>query len=220
MVSTTPSCNEVDETLDTIYIATKNLNKVEEFSTLLVDLHLQVKALPEDLPDCPEFGQTFESNAMEKAAFYGGFCDSWVLADDSGVCVDALGGKPGVHSARYSGSHGNTEANNAKLLHELEGVPTEERGAAFVSVLALYHRKRGIGLIARGDVLGRIAEVPSGRGGFGYDPLFYLPELGCTYADLPMEQKNRFSHRAKAVQVLIHLWRGTCDATLFGERQS
>ncbi len=195
----------------TIYLATKNAHKVEEFEALLQPLSVSVLPLPDSVPDCPETGTTFESNAMQKASFYAACCDSWVLADDSGLCVDWLHGAPGIHSARYAGVHGDSAANNEKLLRALDGVPESERNAQFVCVLALYHRRYGIGYVARGEVHGRIALQPSGQSGFGYDPLFYVPELGSTFADLPADVKNVVSHRAKAVQVLTRLWRGAKD---------
>jgi XTP/dITP diphosphohydrolase len=197
--------------VDTIYIATKNAHKVEEFAALLQSLPVSVLPLPDGVPDCPETGTTFESNAMQKASFYAAYCDSWVLADDSGLCVNWLRGAPGIHSARYAGVHGDSAANNEKLLRALDGVPESERNAQFVCVLALYHHGRGTGYVVRGEVRGRIASRPSGHSGFGYDPLFYVPELGCTYADLPIEVKNAVSHRARAVQALIRLWRGAED---------
>jgi XTP/dITP diphosphohydrolase len=202
-----------------LYIATKNAHKVEEFKQLLQGLDVEVRPLPEALPDCPEHSVSFEANAVEKAAFYADYCDGWVLADDSGLSVDALGGAPGVLSARYAGVHGDSAANNAKLLRELDGVPMSERTASFVCVLALYNKRTGTGLMARGEVRGLIAERPSGNAGFGYDPLFYVPEFGRTFAELSADEKNKASHRAKAVQLLIRLWRGTFDATLPSERQ-
>jgi XTP/dITP diphosphohydrolase len=205
--------------VNVLYIATKNAHKVDEFRRMLKELAMDVRPLPEAVPDCPEQSISFEANAVEKAAFYADHCDGWVLADDSGLCVDALGGAPGVLSARYAGVHGDSAANNAKLLRELDGLPMSEREASFVSVLALYNKRIGTGLVVRGEVRGLIAEQPRGQGGFGYDPLFYVPELGRTYAELSAEEKNRVSHRAKAVQLLIRLWRGTCDATLPCERQ-
>lgn len=131
----------------------------------------------------------------------------WALADDSGLAVDALGGEPGVLSARYAGDEcpvgadreAVDQANNAKLLRRLQGVPNEKRTARFICHLALADEK-GILLEASGAVEGRIAHAPAGENGFGYDPLFFVPELGCTTAELSSKEKNRISHRGKAVR--------------------
>ncbi|GMA52326.1 hypothetical protein GCM10025857_36830 [Alicyclobacillus contaminans] len=204
--------------LETLYIASKNLHKVEEFAKLLRPLPVRVLPLPHHLPDSPEGGSTFEANAAEKASFYAPFCDGWVLADDSGLCVDALDGAPGVRSARYAGVHGDDAANNAKLLAEMAGIPDPDRTARFVCVLALYHWRRQIGWLVRGEAVGRILDKSAGVGGFGYDPLFYVPEMGRTFAELSAEEKLRVSHRGRAVDKLIEVWRGADDTAVHRER--
>jgi XTP/dITP diphosphohydrolase len=135
-----------------------------------------------------------------------------VIADDSGLVVEALGGRPGVRSARYAGPEATDEENNRKLLEEMRGVPEEKRGARFVCVLALARGERVVGIFSD-SVEGRIAEAPRGSGGFGYDPLFFLPERGCTTAELTPEEKNRVSHRGKAFVKLLRFVREANLAT-------
>ncbi|WP_029420072.1 RdgB/HAM1 family non-canonical purine NTP pyrophosphatase [Alicyclobacillus macrosporangiidus] len=194
--------------LDVIYIATRNPHKVEEFRQLLAPVAQDVRPLPEEAGACPENGVSFEANAVEKAVFYARYCPGWVLADDSGICVDALGGAPGVMSARYAGVHGDSAANNQKLLSALAEVPAAERTAEFVCAIAVWNHRLGRGWVVRGTVRGQVATALSGSGGFGYDPLFYVPELGKTLAELTAEEKNRWSHRARAVDALIAAWKG------------
>ncbi|SFU82180.1 RdgB/HAM1 family non-canonical purine NTP pyrophosphatase [Alicyclobacillus macrosporangiidus] len=194
--------------LDVIYVATRNRHKVEEFRELLAPVTANVRPLPDEAGTCPENGASFEANAVEKAVFYARYCPGWVLADDSGICVDALGGAPGVMSARYAGVHGDSAANNRKLLSALAEVPAEERKAEFVCAIAVWNHALGRGLVVRGTLRGQVATELSGSGGFGYDPLFYVPELGKTLAELTAEEKNRWSHRARAVDALIAAWKG------------
>ena len=165
-----------------------------------------------DIPAPAETGATFAANARAKALYYARACVQWCLADDSGLEVDALDGRPGVHSARYAtdrvgaGADRQTldRANNIRLLADLDGIEDERRTARFVCHLALADPRRLL-LEASGTIEGRIAREPSGDNGFGYDPLFYLPELGCTAAELSARQKNRISHRGKAVRRLVEL---------------
>ncbi|MCL6592875.1 MAG: RdgB/HAM1 family non-canonical purine NTP pyrophosphatase [Alicyclobacillus sp.] len=192
--------------MDPIFIASHNLHKVEEFRQLLAPLQAEVRPLPAGLPTCPEDGHSFEANALEKAVFYSRWCDGWVLADDSGLCVDALQGAPGVNSARYSGVHGDDAANNQKLLQALAGTPDEQRTAVFVCALAVWSRQTQAGWVVRGAVRGRIAHAPRGSYGFGYDPLFILSATGCTMAELSAEEKQQVSHRAEAVRRLLQQW--------------
>ncbi len=194
--------------MQTITIASRNSHKVDEFRLLLQPLAVTVRGLAEDLPESPEEGTTFAANAMQKATFYGPYADGWVLADDSGLCVDALGGQPGVLSARYAGMHRDDAANNAKLLAALEGVPSEERTAHFICCLALWHEQRQLGLVVTGRVDGKIGFESAGDFGFGYDPLFVMDDLGCTMAQLRPEEKSRRSHRALAVAQLVQMWTG------------
>jgi XTP/dITP diphosphohydrolase len=158
----------------------------------------------EDYPNLPvieEGGDSFLGNAVIKAKAIAELTGETALADDSGLEVAALDGAPGVYSARYAGEGADDEKNIRKLLHDLEGVPPEERKAAFRCVLVLY-RPDGRYRAFDGMWEGRIAERPVGKGGFGYDPVFYLPERGVTVAELPIGIKNRISHRAKAAEKL------------------
>jgi len=165
-----------------------------------------------DVPAPAETGATFAANARAKALYYARACGQWCLADDSGLEVDALDGRPGAYSARYAEDrvdagadrHTLDRANNIRLLADLDGVEDARRTARFVCHLALADPQRLL-LEASGTLDGRIAREPSGENGFGYDPLFYLPELGCTTAELSASRKNRISHRGKAVRRLAEL---------------
>lgn len=194
-----------------LYIASHNLHKVEEFRDLLRSLPVRVLSLPDGAGESPEAATTFEANAMEKAVYYGDKCNGMVLADDSGLCVDALGGQPGVRSARYAGTHGDDAANNAKLLAEMTQVQNANRGAQFVCALALWNPDKGKGIVVRGTVSGEIAHEPQGSHGFGYDPLFYIPSLKKTYAELELREKSKLSHRSRAVEALIACLGGQAD---------
>ena len=154
-----------------------------------------------DLPEIVEDGETFFENALKKARVVSEFTGEVVLADDSGLEVDFLGGKPGVFSSRYSGPDATDERNNEELLRELEGVPMDERGASFVCALVLY-RPDGTFSSFEGKWQGKIGYEPIGTEGFGYDPVFIVPEIGVTVAELSPEVKNRISHRAKAFNKL------------------
>ncbi len=183
-----------------LLIATNNAGKVREIKAILGGFYDELVSLKDiglDL-NVTEDGDTFEANAVKKAreaAIVAG-CDA--LADDSGLCVEALDGAPGVYSARYAGEGAGDAANNQKLLAALEGVT--DRRAKFVSVVALVSEDTVT--TACGEVGGEIAHAPSGNGGFGYDPLFYVPGLGQTFAEIPAEVKNTLSHRARALAAL------------------
>lgn len=153
-----------------------------------------------DYPDVPEIvedGDTFFENALKKARVVSEYTGEVVLADDSGLEVDFLGGKPGVCSSRYSGPDATDESNVEKLLREMKGVPMDKRGASFVCALVLY-RPDGTFDSFEGRWQGKIGHEPVGNEGFGYDPVFIVPELGLTVAELPLETKNGMSHRSKA----------------------
>ena len=154
------------------------------------------------LVEAVEDGATFEENAKKKAMHYHGLTGVTTLADDSGLEVDALGGAPGIHSARFSGKHGDDAANNARLVELLTGVPLERRTARFRCVMALAHEGL-IAATAQGSVEGLIVDEPAGEQGFGYDPYFFLPELSRTKAQLPLEIKNRVSHRGQALRAIL-----------------
>jgi XTP/dITP diphosphohydrolase len=194
--------------VERLYIATKNEHKVAEFQQLLPAHFPRLSKLPDGILQSPETGDTFHTNALQKAIFYAQYCDGWVLADDSGLCVDALEGKPGIYSARYAGEGASAEDNNHKLLDELRHVPQGQRGAQFVCAVALWNAQRGVGYVAEGKVSGEILTEARGRNGFGYDPLFFIPSLGRTMAELEGVEKNRISHRGKAVTALIELLNG------------
>jgi XTP/dITP diphosphohydrolase len=159
--------------------------------------------------DAEETGLTFVENALIKARHAARATGMPALADDSGICVDALGGAPGLYAARYAGKHGDSAANNAKLLHELAGVPTDQRSAYFIAVLVvLRHADDPAPLIAEGRWHGRILHAPRGKNGFGYDPVFFDPVLGTGAAELDDTAKNRISHRGQALARLREILRG------------
>jgi XTP/dITP diphosphohydrolase len=197
--------------LKKIVLASRNRGKIEEIQTLLAESGVTLQSLDDypNIPDIREDGNSFLDNALTKAKTIAKLTGETALADDSGLEVTALGGAPGIYSARYAGDSADDNKNILKLLSNLEGVPLEERVAAFRCILVLY-RSDGHYYAFDGKWEGRIAEAPAGQGGFGYDPVFYLPEQGVTAAELPAEIKNRISHRAKAVEKLkIWLQKGT-----------
>jgi XTP/dITP diphosphohydrolase len=182
-----------------LVLATRNRHKVEELVALLGDLGVTIRTLDEfpDAPDVVEDGDTCEANAVKKARAIAEFTGLPAVADDTGLEVDALGGRPGVHAARYAGEDATYEDNCRKLLREMTGVPREQRTARFLTVAAIALPSDGI-RVAHGTLEGVIAEEARGTLGFGYDPVFLIPELGKTLAQLPADQKNTISHRAKA----------------------
>lgn len=190
-----------------VLLATKNTHKVEEFRRLFAPFGIDLTALPAHVPNSPESGTSFAANALQKAEFYSQYGDGWVLADDSGICVDALNGAPGIHSARFAGPDSTDALLRTTLLQRLKGVPTADRQAEMVCVLALWRRGGPAGIVARGVIRGRIHTDERGAAGFGYDPLFYLPDLGYTFAELTPQGKDAISHRAHAVQSLLQVWR-------------
>jgi XTP/dITP diphosphohydrolase len=189
-----------------VYCATSNHGKLREFQLAAPDF--DVRALPNSVPPPDETGDTFEANAIEKAVAYGQQIDGYLFADDSGLEVDALHGAPGVHSARYAGEHATDAANNALLLERLRGV--ENRSARFVCVIALVHDGKLVRAF-RGSIEGRIIDEARGSGGFGYDPLFYCPEFGCTFGEAAIEQKMQVSHRAQALAAMFTYLRNTAS---------
>ena len=186
-----------------LLVATGNKGKLREFAELLkgvVDTILSPADFP-GLPEVEEDGATFEENAIKKARSAALFTGCPVLADDSGLSVDYLNGSPGVYSARYAGEGASDANNNALLLRELAGVPVERRSAAFHCVIALC-QPDGSCRTFDGSLPGVILESPRGEGGFGYDPLFLVPEYNQTFSELPLEIKNGISHRGRAMQLL------------------
>jgi XTP/dITP diphosphohydrolase len=187
----------------TLYLATKNKNKLREIKEIFSDLNIDVRSAYEVVDpsfDVEETGNTFEENAKLKADALSAGLDGYVIADDSGLCVDALNGRPGVHSARFAGKHASDEANNLILMESMEAVKDKDRTARFVCVIAL--SKGGVTeKTFRGECEGRIGRYPVGKNGFGYDPLMLLPD-GRSMAQLSPGEKNRISHRAKAIEAL------------------
>ena len=186
-----------------LLIATGNAGKVREFAALFSSRELKLYSL-EDFPallPAVEDGITFAENALKKAAAASRQTGLPTIADDSGLCVEALDGKPGVLSARYAGEGAADEANNLKLLKELSAVPMGKRQAAFRCAIA-FCTPEGLEATFEGELKGLILEKPSGNGGFGYDPLFMVPEYGKTLAELSLEIKNRISHRGRAAEAL------------------
>lgn len=175
---------------------------------LLSDIGIKIRALDEfpTAPEVVEDGATCEANATKKAVEIARFTGLPTVADDTGLEVDALGGRPGVFAARYAGADATYEDNWGKLLRELEGVPQDNRRARFITVAAIA-LPNGRVETARGVLEGRISEQPVGAKGFGYDPVFWVPELGKTLAELTPEQKNQISHRAKAFRQAKELLR-------------
>lgn len=189
-----------------LLIASNNAHKIAEIKAIVDDFFDEVLSLREAKVeiDVEESGETFADNARIKAETICEMTGCAALADDSGLMVDALGGEPGVYSARYAGVHGNDAANNAKLMKKLAGVPEGERGAQFVSAIAL--ARPGMPLVVtEGICRGHIAREPYGENGFGYDPYFIPEGMTNTFAELPPERKNAVSHRARALDALKKL---------------
>ena len=185
-----------------LVIATRNKGKIEEFKSLFSGFPISMKSLNDfgPIPEPVEDGRTFEDNAYKKAHFTARVLGYPALADDSGLTVAALGGAPGVFSARYAGEGAGDEANIRKLLKAMEGV--RDRKAAFECVISIAV-PRGPALTYEGRCEGEIATDPAGQNGFGYDPVFFYPPLGKTFAELSREEKNLVSHRGKAVAKLL-----------------
>lgn len=188
-----------------IVVATGNQGKLKEISQVLSPLGFVVKGQKEfDIPSPEETGLSFVENAILKARHTARLTGRAALADDSGLEVDALAGQPGIYSARYAGVDGDDAANNEKLLQALADVPEAQRSARFQCVMVyMRHAEDPTPLICQGTWEGRIALAPSGSNGFGYDPLFYVPEQNCAAAELPPEIKNKLSHRGQALKKLV-----------------
>lgn len=188
-----------------LVLASGNAGKLREFNNLLSGLGFTVKPQSEfDVPEAIEDGLTFVENAIIKARNACKHTGLPSLADDSGIEVDALQGAPGIYSARFAGPNVNDEANNQKLLNDLKGIAPDQRTARYQCVLAyMRHEKDPTPIICQASWEGIILEAPQGDGGFGYDPLFWLPEYQIASAQLPKDEKNRVSHRGKAMQLLL-----------------
>ncbi|GGN20022.1 MULTISPECIES: RdgB/HAM1 family non-canonical purine NTP pyrophosphatase [Marinomonas] len=190
---------------NTIVLASNNAGKIKEFNALLSDMGIDVKPQSEfNVEEAEETGLSFIENAILKARHACAQTGLPALADDSGIEVDYLNGAPGIYSARFAGEHGNNDANNALLLEKLAGVPELQRTARFHCVLAyMRHKDDPTPQVFHGVWEGRILTSTEGQEGFGYDPLFYVPECACSAASLPKEIKNQISHRGKALKQLL-----------------
>lgn len=187
-----------------IIIATKNKGKLREFESLLAILNVKVRSLEEfaSIPDIIEDGETFQDNAKKKAEEICKALNLPTIADDSGLVVDFLNGMPGIYSARFAGDDKSDDRNNARLLELMQGIETKKRSAKFVCALALAMPNEPT-IFIQEAIEGVITLEPKGINGFGYDPLFYIPEYGKTMAEIPHDLKNKISHRAKALEKLV-----------------
>jgi XTP/dITP diphosphohydrolase len=190
-----------------VLLASSNPGKLREYRRLAADSGVEVDLIPDfqNLPTFDESAPTFAENAAGKAMHYSRFVDDPVLADDSGLVVPALGDAPGVLSARYAGPDATDEDRVRKLLRDLQGMDGDERRARFVCVTAIARQGRAL-VVASDSVEGAILEEPRGANGFGYDPVFYFPELGRTFAEIPQEEKNLHSHRGKAFRKALEFF--------------
>lgn len=191
--------------INKIVLASGNRGKLKEFSEIFAPL--QIDVMPQSdfaVQDADETGLSFVENAIIKARHAARVTGLPALSDDSGLEVDALNGAPGIYSARYAGAGCGDDENNRKLLQALEQVPEEQRSARFQCVLVfMRHAEDPTPLICQGSWEGMILDAPRGHNGFGYDPLFFVPELNCASAELSSEQKQKYSHRGKAVREFI-----------------
>ena len=185
-----------------LYCATGNQGKLREFRMAALHAPVEIELIEayKQLPPCVEDGATFEENAIKKALHYAPHAPGPLFADDSGLEVDALGGAPGVYSARFSGPGATDESNNRLLLEKLRGV--SNRAARFVCAIALVEGGRVAG-VYRGAVEGFVIDEARGTDGFGYDPLFFCPEFGCTFGEATAEQKFSLSHRGRALRAML-----------------
>lgn len=181
-----------------LVIATGNMNKMREFQRILPSFKMMSMKEAGVLEEIAETGKTFAENALIKARAVCRMTGKPAIADDSGLCVDALSGAPGIFSARYAGENATNEARIEKLLHALDGVEDEQRGAAFVCVIA-YVTPDGTEEIFTGECRGIITRAPRGEGGFGYDPVFFVQTEGLTFGEMDAATKDLYSHRAKAL---------------------
>jgi XTP/dITP diphosphohydrolase len=189
-----------------VMVASSNQGKLREFREIAAGSNFEVEVLPgfDSLPPFDETAETFGENALGKALYYGALCDEIVMADDSGLIVPALGGAPGVRSARYAGPNATSTDRIAKLLYEMREIPAERREARFVCVIAAARQGRALAIVSD-SVSGEIVGEARGQGGFGYDPIFLFPSLGRTMAELSSSEKNQYSHRGKAFTKLSQL---------------
>ncbi len=187
-----------------IVLATHNKGKIREFQKVFSEIGWEAVPISEvaDVEEPEETGSTFEENALQKARYYAKAINLPVLSDDSGIVACALGDKPGIYSARYAGHHGDDEANNQKLIADLAPYSGDDRKGYYACVVALAYPD-GKALTGEGKCEGIIRDFYQGEGGFGYDPLFFLPQFGKTMAEISMEEKNKISHRGRALKDLL-----------------
>lgn len=189
-----------------VVLASGNSGKIHEFQKMLKSVHFKV--IPQNdlhIPEIAEVGHSFVENALLKARNASRYSEMPAIADDSGLIVDALDGKPGLHSARYAGEHASAEENTAKLLQSLKDVHEEKRTARFhCAIVYLHSAYDPHPIICQGTWEGKILFIPRGKNGFGYDPIFYVPTHHCSAAELTIEDKNHLSHRAKAFRELLN----------------
>lgn len=188
-----------------LVVASRNLKKAREMAELLSPFGIEVISVKDcgDVPEVIEDGSSFAENAAKKASQTATYLGAWVIADDSGICVDHLKGAPGIYSARFSGEGATDERNNERLLKELDGVPDERRGAHYVAHLSVADPTGTIRLTEEARCHGRITREPRGSNGFGYDPYFLIPEYSQTFGELSTLVKHQISHRARAFQRLM-----------------
>jgi XTP/dITP diphosphohydrolase len=193
------------KTIDKVVLATGNRGKVAELGKMLADLNIAVLPQSEfSVPDVAETGTTFVENAIIKARHAAKLTGLPAIADDSGLAVDALGGAPGVYSARYAGDNANDQGNILKLLADMVDVPTHHRQAKFLCVLVfMRHAEDPTPIICQGEWAGEITLEQTGANGFGYDPVFWVADQQCSSAQLTPKQKNALSHRGKALALLL-----------------
>jgi XTP/dITP diphosphohydrolase len=193
----------------TIVLASRNHKKAREVSEILAPAGFMVIPVTEfpDVPEVEEDGLTFAANAARKASEVARQLNRWVIGEDSGLQVDALGGAPGIYSARYSGAGATDEKNNQKLIADLANVPDEKRGAGYLCSVALSDPNGDIRIACEGTCRGRILNEANGEGGFGYDPYFLIPEYHLTFGQLSSVVKHRLSHRARAFATFVPLLR-------------
>jgi non-canonical purine NTP pyrophosphatase (RdgB/HAM1 family) len=197
-----------------LFLASSNPGKLREYRELAGHASLDLELLPNfaAIPVFEETASTFAENSAGKALYYSRFCDGTVLADDSGLVVPALGGAPGVYSARYAGPNATDTDCIRKLLNEMKGKSGEDRRARFVCVTTIANQGRALAVVSD-SAEGSIATLPSGDGGFGYDPVFYYESLGRTYAEISPAQKNSYSHRGKSLRKILYVLSPSFAAT-------
>lgn len=192
-----------------IVLASGNAGKVREINKLFADSGIEVVPQSDyDVPEVAETGTTFVENAIIKARHAAEITGLPTIADDSGIEVDALGARPGVYSARYSGSNSSDSDNNSRMLAELKGLADRERSARYQCILVFMRSATDpVPIITQGSWEGRILQEPRGDGGFGYDPIFFVPTHNCSGGELPLEVKNTISHRAQALEAMLDEFR-------------